>query len=125
HADVGACLPGEGAVGGGEGPLVGEELDDLVARVEEGEAVGRAILETGDGEPQGADALRLVVDHAAEGDGVVDGAAVAVVEDEAPAREVGPGRPGDLDALAGVGRGVVVVDLVDPHEGVGWAAAGA
>ena len=43
----------------------------------------------------------------------VGGAAIAVVEDDRPAGEVGARRPGDLDRLAGVGADIVVMDFVD------------
>jgi hypothetical protein len=43
----------------------------------------------------------------------VAAAAIAIVEDQAPADEGGAGRAGNLDAFGDIGARIVVVDLVD------------
>jgi hypothetical protein len=86
-------------------------------RIDESDAVGCTVLDT----------VGLVLGdrHTGVPDGTgqraraVGGTAVPVVEDEAPAAQVGADRRLDLDRLTGVGTGVVVVDLADEDVTVG------
>ena len=98
-----------------EHALVAEELLDRTARIDERQPVGRPVLETRDRDGGRSVTASLVGDHATEGGRAVRRAAVAVVQDERPAGEVGAGWRGDLHGFARVGAVVVVVQLVDEH----------
>lgn len=66
---------------------------------------------------EGAEAIGLIGDRTAERDGAVGRAlrGIAVIENDLPPRQIGARGTGDLDELAGVGAGVVIVELIDKH----------
>lgn len=118
-ADIGAGLAEGRAVLCRERAFVAEELDDGAGVVHQRDGVRRAVLDAVDGigERQGAEAALLVGDDAAQAGRAVDEAVRAVVQRQRPAAQVGAGLTGDLDELAGIGAGIVVVELVDEHGG--------
>ena len=120
-SDVGAGHTVGDAVGGGEGAFVAEELHHDAAVVDQGDAVGRTVLDAVDGvrDVDDTKAVLLVGDDAAQGGGVVGSAAIAVVQDDAPTGQVCSCRACDLYRLSRVGVGVVVVDLVDENAAAG------
>src|SRR5690606_10560297 len=116
-ADVGARQPVGRSADGGELPFVGQELDDLTGLVDQGEPVGRAVLDAGLLDDHDAGFV-----HRAEVRRGVGRPAVAVVEDDRPAGQIGARRGLDLDRFAGVAPGVVVVQLADDDVTVGGDA---
>jgi len=102
------------SVARGELALVGQELDDAIGRVYEGDALV-PVLDANDGHGEEAVPVAVVAEHARQRHRTVDNAPAAVVEHEAPARQVRPRRPGDLHHLVLVRAAVVVVQLVDEH----------
>ena len=116
-SDVGARQPGSRAVDRAEDTFVGQELDNGATVVDQGDTVWRSILEAvrGVGHIDDAKAAADVGNGAGEGRGVIRSPVTPVVEHDAPAGEVGAGRPCDLDRLADIGARVVVVDLIDEN----------
>ena len=98
-----------------ERALVTQELDDRAGVVDEREPVRIAILNWGNRKRKGTQIRGFIIDGAGQILGVINGAVVAVVEHELPARQVGAGDARHLDKLTGVVTVVVVVNLVDPH----------
>ena len=122
HADVGAGHAGcRGAGGGGEAALIGKELKHGAVGRHQGEAVAGAILDARAREGQRAKAIAFVVDHARQGQRVIDhrrvGGVGAIVEDDPVAGQVGARRARNLDRLARVGADIVIVDFVDKDIG--------
>jgi hypothetical protein len=109
------------AVGRRKRTLVTEELHHLVAGVDQGEAIGRAVLQARrrrDRDHRGAVSAALVGGGARQVVGAVLHPAVAVVEHDLPAGEVGARRRDHLDLLVAVGAAVVVVEFIDEHIGL-------
>jgi hypothetical protein len=116
YTDVRACLVSGRTGRHAERAFIAEELDDG-GSIHERDAVGCSVLKPDGAEAQGAEPILLVGKCPAQVHRGVHGAVTPVVLGDAPARERRTGRPGDLDALAGIRPGVVVVDLVDPDRG--------
>ncbi len=100
---------------GGKRAFIGEELHDGSASVDKREPVRASVLDARLVKREGAKAGPLVIDGACEANRAVQVAVGAVVQLDRPPGEVRTGRTCDLDELAGVGAGVVVVELVDKH----------
>ena len=125
YADVGAVQAGGGTARGAKHALVAQQLHDLAIGVDQGQAVRPAVLEVGSRQPNQdrAEAAALIRDEARQLLGEVVAAVAAVVEDQAPAQEIGLGRACDLDGFVLVEPAVVVVELVD-EDGRGVASEG-
>ena len=121
-ADIGAGhARRRGARGRSEDTLVRQQLDDGAVGGDQRDTVGSAVLQAVDRirKGHGAEAIAFIVDDAGQIGGGVDrrglGRVAAIVEDELVAAEIGTGGAGDLDRLADVGAGIVIVNLVDEH----------
>ncbi len=115
HADVRRCQSVGRTTGRGERTLVAQELLDHATVVDERHTVGCAVLDAvrGIGDRGRPESASLIGEHTGEGIGVIGRPAGAVVQHDGPSGQIGARRTGHLDRLAGVGPGVVVVDLVD------------
>ncbi len=123
HADVHRGLVPGRAGRALEAALVAEELHQPARGVDQGDAIGCAVLKSGRVDADEAVGAAGAAQGARERAGGVHLAVGAVVEVQRPAGERGAGVAGDFDAFAGVGAGVVVVDFVDPDTGGGQARA--
>ncbi len=108
---------------GGEAALVAEELHHG-AVVDQRQTVGVAVLDLVGRDHRRAMAAAVVGQGTGQGQGVVRASVRAVVEHDAPAGQRSAGRAGNLDALADIGAGVVVMQLVDEDGAVSQGGAG-
>ena len=114
-----AGLPARRTVAGAEAAFVGKELDQRAGRVDQGNAVGRAVLDAGGIYYRSAETAALVGDGARQRQRGIARTVAAVVEHERPTTKTGAGRRKHFHAFAGIGAVVVVVDLVDEDIGAG------
>ena len=110
NADIGAGQAVCRTTNRGETSFIGKEHDHYAIRIDQSEAVGRAILKSVAGQ---VDRYELIA--ASQFDPIVKCAVGAVVEVDFPTGQIEHVEIGNLDEFTGIGACIVVVDFVEKY----------